>query len=209
MNKEQSSSIQGFILAGGQSRRMGKDKAFLTIGGRTFLERIAAELDAVTESVTLVGTNSAGSKPGAKTAPDIYPNWGALGGVHAALAACDSDWALVVACDFPFVTRQLFKHLIAGRDAFEAVAPLQKDLIPQPLCTLYRVDPCLLRANELINSGERKPIALLQSVRTRWVSFDEVAGLQGSAHFYDNINSPEDYERIEKGGWAGDRDELK
>jgi molybdopterin-guanine dinucleotide biosynthesis protein A len=103
---------------------------------------------------------------------------------------------MVVACDFPFVTRQFFDALCAKREGFEAVAPVQPDLIPQPLCTLYRVDPCLARAEELIESGERKPVALLQSVKTRWVAFDEVAGLRGSSHFFDNINSREDYERI-------------
>jgi len=192
--------IQGFILAGGQSRRMGTDKAYLTLEGETFLQRIATELAAVTESVSVVGATQATDPGSFKTVQDVYPNWGALGGVHSALHACDSEWALIVACDFPFVTRQLFESLAAGREGFDAVAPVQDDDIPQPLCTLYRVDPCLDRANQLIKSGERKPIALLQSVKTRWVAFDDVAGLRGSSHFFDNINSREDYARISRKG---------
>ncbi|MEK6278863.1 MAG: molybdenum cofactor guanylyltransferase [Acidobacteriota bacterium] len=199
-------AIEGFILAGGQSRRMGTDKSRLMINGQTFLERIAVELSAMSASVAVVGAGSApvdldaqNSKVGAtriRRVKDVYPTWGALGGVHAALSACSSDWALVVACDFPFVTRNLFARLAELRHDFEAVAPIQSDLVSQPLCSLYRVMPCLGRAEELIKSGERKPIALLQSVRTRWVPFTEIADLEGASHFFDNINSPEDYDRI-------------
>jgi molybdopterin-guanine dinucleotide biosynthesis protein A len=190
-------SIEGFILAGGQSRRMGTDKSRLIIEGETFVERITNELSQVADGVRVVGTGDT-LIDHVPRIPDVYPNWGALGGVHAALSTSSADWALVVACDFPFVTAPLFRRLAAERADFEAVAPLQKDLIPQPLCTLYRVTPCLARADQLIKSGERKPIALLQSVRTRWISFSEIADLEGANNFFDNINSPEDYSRIIK-----------
>src|SRR5687768_15232730 len=137
-------SAEGFILTGGQSRRMGTDKSQLMIDGETFLQRIAAEMIASGLAVTVVG-NAPASWPHQKVS-DIYPNWGALGGVHAALSACKSDWALVVACDFPFVSRDLISHLADSRETFEAVAPVQRDLIPQPLCSFYRVVPCLSQA---------------------------------------------------------------
>ena len=205
-------SIEGFILVGGQSRRMGTDKALLTIKGQTFLERIAEEMSGVVNSISVVGS---GRPPGeinlpnsklrqtgisVSQVPDVYPNWGALGGVHAALSACASEWALVVACDFPLVTREFFTQLAERRQDFEAVAPVQSDLIPQPLSSLYKVAPCLERAEQLIKSGERKPIALLQSVRTRWISFDEISDLQGAGDFFNNVNSPEDYDRIAEKG---------
>ena len=79
----------------------------------------------------------------------------ALGGVHAALANCLSEWALVVACDFPFVTTDLFARMHDLSAGSNAVAPVQADGVPQPLCTLYRVDPCLAQAEQLIKSGER------------------------------------------------------
>ncbi len=197
-------SIAGFILAGGESRRMGTDKWRLVLNGQSFVERIANEISAVTpiviSPVTVVGNiidkTAAGAQIDLPTAPDVYPGWGALGGVHAALSACASDWALVVACDFPFVTRELFGRLASLREGFEAVAPVQSDQIPQPLCALYRVEPCLGRAGQMIKSGERKPIALLQSVRTRWVPFSEIEDLPEAAQFFDNINTPQDYDRI-------------
>ena len=205
-------SIEGFILAGGQSRRMGTDKALLTIDGQTFLERIAEQMSGITSSISVVGSGRAPAEIGPGNSrlkqtemsvphvPDVYANWGALGGVHASLSACASEWALVVACDFPFVTTEFFTQLAERRHDFEAVAPVQRDLIPQPLCSLYKVVPCLERAEQLIKSGERKPIALLQSVRTRWISFDEIADLQGADDFFDNINSPGDYDRIAEKG---------
>lgn len=192
--------IAAFILTGGQSRRMGKDKAQLMLHGQSFVERIADELFAATSAVTLVGNNPAGKEINLPTVSDVYPKWGALGGIHAALSACSPEWALVVACDFPFVTRALFARLIALRAGFAAVAPIQRDGIPQPLCALYRVDPCLRRADELIKSGERKPLALLQSVETRWVTFAELSNLQGADSFFDNINTPEDYARVSEKG---------
>jgi molybdopterin-guanine dinucleotide biosynthesis protein A len=204
-------SIDGFILGGGKSRRMGSDKSRLVIHGRSFVERIAAELSTVAPSVIIVGGPTAAT-PFDTTinltrVPDVYPGWGALGGVHAALSACNAKWALIVACDFPFVTSPLFKRLVSFKGEFDAVAPIQSDLIPQPLCALYRIEPCLERAEELIKSGERKPVALLQSMRTRWVSFDELSDLKGAAHFFDNINTPEDYAQAtaERGGDARPR----
>ena len=187
-------SIDGFILSGGHSRRMGRDKCELTLDGQTFVERISDRMAPVTNSITVVGKLVA--QPRLSQVADVYREWGALGGVHAALANCSSKWALVVACDFPFVTTDLFARMNALSAGFDAVAPVQADGVPQPLCTLYRVDPCLAQAEQLIKSGERKPIALLQSVRTRWIAFDDVADLEGSVSFFCNINTPEDYARI-------------
>jgi molybdopterin-guanine dinucleotide biosynthesis protein A len=179
---------------------MGTDKSQLVLAGQSFVERIAAELSSVSNSVKLVGANSAAAKNKLETVSDIYPQWGALGGVHAAISACSAPWALIVACDFPFVTRQLFAWLASIRGDFEAVAPIQSDGIPQPLCALYRLDPCLHLATDFIKSGERKPVALLQSVQTRWVAFDELRNLEGADHFFDNINTPEDYVRVSEKG---------
>jgi len=193
-------AIEGFILAGGESRRMGTDKSQLALNGQNFVERIAGELFAVTSSVRIVGNKTPTAEVKLETIRDVYPRWGALGGVHAALSACSESWALVVACDFPFVTGELFARLASSREDYEAVAPIQADGIPQPLCSLYRVAPCLRLAAQLIESGERKPVALLQSVRTRWVLFSELSTLAGADCFFDNVNTPEDYARVSKKG---------
>lgn len=199
-------SFDGFILTGGASSRMGTDKGKLLLNGKTFVERIITALSGVTKTVAIVG-NGVGKvgevgvaeysslQSNVRIVPDVFAAWGALGGVHAALAATEADWAVVVACDLPFVSSELFSRLVDLREDFEAVAPIQEDGWPQPLCALYRVEPCLAMAEKLIKSGERRPVTLLQSVRTRWVSFAEVADLVGAIRFFANVNTPEDYAR--------------
>jgi molybdopterin-guanine dinucleotide biosynthesis protein A len=186
--------VEAFILAGGASSRMGTDKSQLLLESQTFVERIAATLLTVTDSIRLVGGRE-NSK--LSTVPDVYPQWGALGGLHAALSACRRKWAIVVACDLPFVTSELFRALASMRGdheaAHDAIVPMQPDGRPQPLAAFYRVDPCARRATELIQAGQRRPLDLLQSVNTRWVDFAEIANLDQAQSFFVNINTPDDY----------------
>jgi molybdenum cofactor guanylyltransferase len=182
---------QGFILAGGASRRMGTDKSRLRLEHQTFTERIAETLLQITDSVTIVGRMS--DESGLPVVADVYPQWGALGGLHAALSACQREWAIVVACDLPFVTAELFGALYEKRLDHEAVVPVQQDNRPQPLAALYRVEPCRERASALIEDGRRRPLDLLDAVRTRWVSFAEIRNLTRSEGFFVNINTPSDY----------------
>ena len=191
-------SVEGFILTGGASSRMGTDKSRLTINDLSFTEHIARVLSHITSSVTVVGKNA--DDLGLRSTPDLVEQWGALGGLHAAMSACRTEWSLVVACDLPFVTSDLFKRMFGLSEGFEAVAPLQQNGYLQPLCAFYRVDPCLARAEALIEKGERRPLALLDDVRTRLVAFEELADLDGANRFFDNINTPEDYVRATKGG---------
>ena len=85
-------SLEGFILAGGASSRMGTDKSQHVLDGQTFVERVAAALSAVTNAITLVGKRHANVQAKLPTVSDIYEQWGALGGLHAALSACRADW---------------------------------------------------------------------------------------------------------------------
>jgi molybdopterin-guanine dinucleotide biosynthesis protein A len=185
--------IEGFILAGGASSRMGRDKARLTLDGRSFVERIAEALSPVAERVNLVGAKNVSSSLIKRNVPDVYESWGALGGLHAALAACSAEWALVVACDLPFVTSELFARLASLREDAEAVVPLQADGKLQPLCALYRRSPCAELARELIEAGERRPRALIKAVRARLVDVEELSDLQDSQFFFENVNTPVDY----------------
>lgn len=182
--------VEAFILAGGASSRMGTDKSQLLLEDQTFAERIANTLLTVTNSIRLVGGRE-NSK--LSTVADVYPQWGALGGLHAALSACRRDWAIVVACDLPFVTAELFSSLASKRGDRDAVVPMQPDGRPQPLAALYRVDPCARWATELIQAGRRRPLDLLQKVNTCWVDFAEIANLDHAERFFVNINTPDDY----------------
>lgn len=191
--------IEGFILVGGKSSRMGTDKARLRLGSQSFTEMVAAGLSSVSASVRLVGgPQAAGGKW--EVVPDAHKEWGALGGLHAALRACRSEWAAIVACDLPFVTGQLFQRLASLRQNFEAVIPVQADGRPQPLCALYRRAACLSHAEELIAAGEHRPRLLIKRARARAVAPAELADLEAAELFFTNVNTPEDYERALEAG---------
>jgi molybdopterin-guanine dinucleotide biosynthesis protein A len=186
--------FEGFILVGGASSRMGTDKAWLELDGRSFVERIQSALVSITTKTSLVGAKEGGAALSLlPSVADVHVKWGALGGLHAALAASDARWAAVVACDLPFVTGELFVRLASLRENFDAVVPQQPDGRRQPLCALYRTTVCRDRAEELIEAGERRPRALLDAVQTRLVAFEELSDLDGASDFFINVNTPEDF----------------
>lgn len=191
---------EGFILAGGLSSRMGEDKSRLRLGGRTFVELAAGALASVSGRVSVVGSRAGVESHGLAVVRDVYEGLGALGGLHAALASCGARWAAVVPCDLPFVTAELFERLASFKgDDVDAVAPLQDDGRPQPLCAFYDAARCLGAAEALIRAGELRPRALLRTVRTRWVQFEELSDLGGSHLFFRNVNTPADYEEAKRG----------
>jgi molybdopterin-guanine dinucleotide biosynthesis protein A len=185
--------IEGFILVGGKSSRMGTDKAQLRLGAQSFAEKIADGLASISQTIRVVGGTAGSELNRWPVVPDVHAEWGALGGLHAALDACRSPWAAIVACDLPFVTGELFVRLARLRDNFAAVVPIQADGRPQPLCALYRTSDCLPCVEELIAAGERRPRRLLERVETRRVAFSELADLEGASLFFTNVNTPEDY----------------
>jgi molybdenum cofactor guanylyltransferase len=186
--------IEGFILTGGASSRMGTDKALLELGRRSFVERIYSALESISTRICFVGRReNFTALPALPTVPDIHVEWGALGGLHAAVAACRAKWAAIVACDLPFVTGELFVRLTSLRENFDAIVPVQADGRLQPLCALYRAAVCRERAEELIAEGERRPRVLLERVRTRLVAFDELSDLGQAAQFFMNINTPQEF----------------
>jgi molybdopterin-guanine dinucleotide biosynthesis protein A len=185
--------IEGFVLVGGASSRMGRDKARLTLNGRSFVECAGEAVGKVAGRVNLVGAKDVDSSLKYGNVPDVYAGWGALGGLHGALTACEAGWAAIIACDLPFVTGELFERLAALRADWQVVVPVQPDGRLQPLCALYRTHPCRERASELIEQGERRPRALIRMVRARMVAWEEMADLQGAQLFFENVNTPEDY----------------
>jgi molybdopterin-guanine dinucleotide biosynthesis protein A len=187
--------VEGFILVGGASSRMGTDKSRLVLGGKTFVERAANALGAVATKICVVSAREEDAAFGLPLVHDVYAGAGALGGLHAALANCYARRAAVVSCDLPFVTGALFVRLASfAGPASDAVAARQPDGRPQPLCTLYARDACLSVAERLLGEGELRPRVLLGEVRTRWVVPAELEDLAGSERFFTNVNTPADYD---------------
>lgn len=190
------SDTEGFILAGGASSRMGADKAALRLGGETFVGRIAGALRAVAPRVRVVSSRHAGEAWGLPVVSDVFESRGALGGLHAALAHAEAPRVVVVSCDLPFVTGELFARLVGlAAPEFEAVAPVQRDGRPQPLCAVYAREACLARAEALLRSGESRPRRLLREARTLWLEEEKLSDLEHSALFFHNVNTPDEYAR--------------
>jgi len=189
--------VAAFILVGGASSRMGRDKSQLRFGERTSTQIIAAELQSVARSVMTVGTPAV-IDGDLVNIPDSRPDWGPLAGIHAALGHARSEYGLIVACDFPLVTSQLFARLLQTMKEADALVPLQRDGRIQPLCSVYRCSPGLRAATEAIDRGEHSPRAMLDRLSVRYASFNELSDLEGSEYFFYNVNTPDNYERAKQ-----------
>ena len=150
---------EGFILIGGRSSRMGKDKFTLSLKGKTFLEIAFENLQKVQlEKVSVVVNRSASATvadglnidtspltEAVLTVTDIYQNRGPLGGIHSALVHSKAEFTILLACDYPFISFELIEFLmnIAKIETrFEAFAPIQADGKIQSLCAIYKTEPC-------------------------------------------------------------------
>ena len=200
-----SKKIEGFVLAGGKSSRMGEPKAEMQWGGSSFIDRAAASLSAIGgENVFVVG-GPIGVAHGLHVFDDILPpmdreaRGGAIVGLHTALSVARSDWIALLACDMPFVSREFLEKLYAiDRNGFDAVVPVQQDGTLQPLCALYSCETCLPAVIESMNGGDHSMRSLLKRVNTRFVTFYEFAKLENANRLFFNVNSPEDYKTAKK-----------
>jgi molybdopterin-guanine dinucleotide biosynthesis protein A len=184
----------GFITAGGRSARMGSDKAWLEIEGEPLIKRTLAALRPVTSSMAIIANTDAYNSLGVPVFGDEHHGVGPLEAVRVALSNTQTRRVLLVGCDLPFVTSALFSFLLSQPSTNEAVVPLSADNQPEPLCAIYCKDSLPIVV-DLIERGERKMARLFELVPTRFVEFEEIRGLEGARLFFENINTPEDYER--------------
>lgn len=173
------SNCTGFVLAGGRSSRMGSDKALLPYKDSNFLHHALETLSAACGRPAKVVVSPHKSaiyeqmlSPDA-VITDEFPDHGALGGIQAALAACDTDFALILAVDLPKVTVRAAKTIIALADEdddVDAIVPEQDDGRLQPLCGVYKVSSCLPRIEGLFAKQTDCSVRdLLARVRTHAV----------------------------------------
>jgi molybdopterin-guanine dinucleotide biosynthesis protein A len=187
--------LTGFVLAGGKSTRMGRDKAkaVLAPGGQTLLETVLAKARSVTPEVFIVGSPELYSGHG-PTFPDIFSGCGPLGGIHAALSHTRTEFNLVLAVDTPFLSAKLLAYLAERSLASHAVvtAPVIK-AYPQPLCAVYTRD-FLAIATAALRTANYKIVPLFPQDRTLLVQEAELAKFAFTAEMFDNLNTPEDLE---------------
>jgi len=186
-------NLGAFVLAGGKSSRMGRDKAFLAFGGETLLSRSLRLARSVTESVSIVGdTKKFGSF--APVVEDTYRDRGPLGGIHAALSTTRSEHNLIMAVDLPFLDVRFLQYLIAQAQRSEAMVTVpQMGGVAQPLCAVYRRELAALAEDALCN-GRNKIDLLFAETNSRIIVELELRAAGFSADIFRYLNTPKDLE---------------
>ena len=194
LGNEDPVSRAGFVLAGGRSSRMGRDKALLEVEGQCLVGRVAAVVREAAGSVTLIADPEKYSKLGYPVYPDRLPDCCPLSGVHTALTVSHADWNLVVACDMPDLNAPFLVRLLETVEnaEFDCLLPAGASGRPEPMCAVYhrRSLPAIQRA---LQGGVRKMLDGLAGLRL------EVLHVEGPGPFR-NINTPEEwmeYKRVQ------------
>ena len=186
-----SPAVAAFILAGGKSTRMGADKAFLALNGRTLLARTLELARSVTADVRIVG-EAAKFAAFAPAVEDVFPGCGPLGGIHAALRASRAELNLILAVDLPFVPPAMLPFLITrARNSAATVTLARAGGGWQPLCGIYRREFADI-AEKALRAGRYKIDALFDAERTQAISEDELEAAGFSASVFRNLNTREE-----------------
>ena len=183
------------VLAGGESLRMGSDKALLPWRRKTVLEHVIDAVSPVSERAIVVG-GAPGSyrlPPNVPQVADIFVNAGPLGGIITGLVAAGDGYHAVIGCDMPCIGPSLLRLLFnqaEGRDA--AVPEVGANL--EPLCAVYH-HRCVARLLESLQSGQRAVHAAILSVDIRRVPEEDLRKVDPGLVSFTNLNSPEDYDQ--------------
>ena len=188
------------IQAGGQSSRMGEDKALKFFLGRPLIQRVIDRMKPIADEL-IVTTNRPAEYEflGLRLVPDLKPGRGALGGLYTAIESATSPLVAVVACDMPFASPMLFEgalRFMVEEDADIVIA--KKDENYEPLHALYRRETCLPAIETAIEANQWKVISWFPQVKVRTLTFDEVKSFDPSDLCFWNLNTPEEFVEAEK-----------
>ncbi len=186
------STIAAAILAGGVARRMGgTSKASLRIGTERIIDRQLRALAPVASAIFIVAPDAAPYDGlGLDVVPDVIPGAGALGGIYTAIVASPLPRTIVLACDMPFVTTELFR-LMAGVTGADVVIPRGARGY-EPLCAVYS-KACGPPIRARIARGELQAAAPPAGVRVAELGPEKLAGLDEDGLLFANVNTPHDY----------------
>jgi molybdopterin-guanine dinucleotide biosynthesis protein A len=186
------------IQAGGNSRRMGSNKALLPLRGRPLIEWVLKRVQRLSDELLII-TNQPEELLflGVRLFTDLMPGAGVLGGLYTALSCAQYELVAVVACDMPFVNVKILeaqRALLISNETLDVVMPQTAGGL-EPLHAVYRRRTCLPAVQTALLSGQRRMISWLPFVNVRlfqpsdWLPYDP----NGEAFF--NLNTPEDFER--------------
>lgn len=198
MERASEADLTAFVLAGGKSSRMGRDKAFIQFEGRTLLERALDLARGVSTDVRIGGGRQKFGLYG-RVVEDIFQDCGPLGGIHAALVGSDAELNLILAVDTPFLTEAFLQYLVgrarAVREALVVVpSPEGRS---QPLCAVYRRG-FAATAESALREGKNKIDRLFGLVSTYRIDDAELHEAGFSASMFRNLNTPEELEAGKK-----------
>ena len=188
-------SVSAIILAGGQSRRMGCDKALIAFEGKPIIVHVIDTLRELSDDVLVVSNRSeVYASFGARVVPDADPPSGPLGGISVGLAAAQHDLAIVVACDMPFLNTQLLRSLVERAVNVDAVVPLTGDRF-EPLHAVYR-RACLAAINLHLAGGDRRVISFFDEVQVKAVPETDWRLIDPTGRSLANLNTLDDLRQM-------------
>ncbi len=184
------------ILAGGKSKRMGQDKAFLDVAGQLVIERILEKVLPLSDDV-FISTNAPQKYQqfGLRIVKDIYPGKAALGGIYSAIQAAKHDYVLVVACDMPFLNSQLLNYLINLAPTADVIAPLIVPPQPETMHTIYS-KKCVPAIEPKLHQNKLRIIGFFEDVAVHFVTKDQISKFDPDFYSFVNMNTPQDLDKV-------------
>lgn len=195
------------IQAGGQSSRMGEDKALKPFLGRPLIQRVIERLSPVADEL-IVTTNRPDDYAfldlHLTLRADLKPGRGALGGLYTAIASAAHPIVAVVACDMPFASSTLIEaasRLLVEEEADVVIAQSEEGY--EPLHAVYRRETCLPAIEAAIDADQWKVIAWLPQVKVRVLTPEEIKRYDTLGLAFWNVNTPEEFAEAEKIATSG------
>lgn len=184
------------MLAGGQSQRMGSNKALLRIDDReTLIERVVRNLKSLSDDIVVVSnTPELYADLPVRQTSDQFSGAGPLAGLHAGLQAAQHPWSLVVACDMPLVDHRLVRFMILLTQGHDLVVPRWNGDF-EPLHALAH-QTCLPAIETRLKAGQRRVISFYPDVRVRVVEPHEIGIFDPEGRSFFNANTPDDWQRL-------------
>ena len=189
--------MTSIILAGGRNRRLGRNKALETIGGKSLIERVAERVKLVSDKILIVTSPGRLALPaigGVEVMVDLYPDKGPLGGIYTGLLASPSSHSVVVACDMPFLNIELLCYMIELSGDFDAVVPRLEEGNAEPLHAIYSKS-CLDSIETQLEHNQLQINHALAMLHVRYVERAECQKFDPQLLTFFNINSQSDLDR--------------
>jgi len=189
--------VSAIVLAGGQSQRLGMDKALLKLDGELLLERILSIMTTLSDDLLVVANEKREfARLAARVVPDARPGMGVLGGIYTGLKAMHHDRGLVVACDMPLLNLNLLRYMILLSADFDVVIPSIAGKT-EPLHAVYS-KACVRPMADSLDRSELRVISFFRQVRVRYVEQNEVDIFDPEHLSFFNINTQDDLELSQK-----------